>query len=344
MTHSPEQSDNSEELLKQADIDIDITSTKGEGIWLEYGFTVLVWAIALASAGILFWMSWIIYKDAAPAIREFGLNFLKSQTWNVGQEKFGALPFIYGTLVSSLLALLIAVPTGLSVAIVTSEDFLPNFVRSPVAFLVELIAAIPSVIIGLWGIFVLIPFLLPFQQWLFDHFKWIPLFNTEPFGPGMLVAGIVLAIMILPTVAAISRDVLLATPQDLRSASMALGATRWETIWNVLLPTGSSGILGAVILALGRALGETMAVTMVIGNSIQISPSLLAAGYSIPAVLANQFAEALDKLHIGALMYLALILFVITLVVNAIALLMVQLISGKRIENMLGALSLAKGE
>ncbi|HEY9614381.1 phosphate ABC transporter permease subunit PstC, partial [Allocoleopsis sp.] len=328
----------------EAGFDTDLTSTKGEGIWLEYGFTALVWATALATAGVLFWMSWVIYKDAAPAVREFGLNFLCSQTWNVGQEKFGALPFIYGTLVSSALALLLAVPTGLAVAIVTSEDFLPGWVRSPLAFLVELIAAIPSVIIGLWGIFVLIPFLLPFQQWLFDHFKWIPLFNTEPFGPGMFVAGIVLAIMILPTVAAISREVLLVTPQELRSASMSLGATRWETIWNVVLPTGGSGILGAVILALGRALGETMAVTMVIGNSLQISPSLLAAGYTIPAVLANQFAEALDKFHIGALMYLALILFVITLIVNMIAVLMVQLISGKRIENMLSSLSLVKGE
>jgi phosphate transport system permease protein len=340
MTDFSEQADTSTE----AGFNTDLTSTEGEGIWLEYGFTALVWAIALATAGVLFWMSWVIYKDAAPAIQQFGLPFLWSKTWNVGQEKFGALPFIYGTLVSSALALLLAVPTGFAVAIVTSEDFLPQWVRSPLAFLVELIAAIPSVIIGLWGIFVLIPFLLPFQQWLFDHFKWIPLFNTEPFGPGMFVAGIVLAIMILPTVAAISREVLLVTPQELRSASMSLGATRWETIWNVVLPTGGSGILGAVILALGRALGETMAVTMVIGNSIQISPSLLAAGYTIPAVLANQFAEALDKLHVGALMYLALILFVITLIVNMIAVLMVQLISGKRIANMLSSLSLAKGE
>jgi phosphate transport system permease protein len=344
MTNLSRQSDNIEQPPPEADFDTDLTSTKGEGVWLEHGFTALVWAIALATAGVLFWMSWVIYKDAAPAVREFGLNFLGSQTWNVGQEKFGALPFIYGTLVSSALALLLAVPTGLAVAIVTSEDFLPQWVRSPLAFLVELIAAIPSVIIGLWGIFVLIPFLLPFQQWLFDHFKQIPLFSTEPFGPGMLVAGIVLAIMILPTVAAISREVLLVTPQELRSASMSLGATRWETIWNVLLPTGRSGILGAVILALGRALGETMAVTMVIGNSLQISPSLLAAGYTIPAVLANQFAEALDKLHVGALMYLALILFAITLVVNLIAVLMVQFIGGKGIKNIMGTLSLAKSE
>jgi phosphate transport system permease protein len=160
----------------------------------------------------------------------------------------------------------------------------------------------------------------------------------------MLTAGIVLSIMILPTVAAISREVLLVIPKELRSASMSLGATRWETIWNVLLPSASSGILGAVILALGRALGETMAVTMVIGNSIQISPSLLAPGYTIPSLLANQFAEAIDKLHIGALMYLALVLFALTLVVNMIAVLMVQLIAGNGRKNILRPLSLAKGE
>jgi phosphate transport system permease protein len=344
MTNFSKPINNAKEPLPDTELDTDLTSTQGEGIWLEHSFTILVWALALFTAGVLFWMSWVIYKDARPAVEEFGLSFLRNQTWNVEQEQFGALPFIYGTLVSSALALLLAVPTGLAVALVTSEDFLPAFVRLPLAFLIELIAAIPSVIIGLWGIFVLIPFLLPFQQWLFDHFKWIPLFSTEPFGPGMFVAGVILAIMILPTVAAISREVLLATPQELRSASMALGATRWETIWNVVLPTGGSGVVGAVILALGRALGETMAVTMVIGNSIQISPSLLSAGYTIPAILANQFAEALDALHIGALMYLALILFVITLVVNIIAVLMVQFISGRGIENLLGSLSIAKSE
>lgn len=346
MTNFSNQADNLEEPSIAINSDTNITSTTGEDVWIERGFTGLVWFFAVAAAAVLFWMSWVIFKDARPAVQEFGLSFLWSTTWNIGQEKFGALPFIYGTLVSSALALFLAIPTGLAVAIVTSEDFIPAWVRSPLAFLVELIAAIPSVIIGLWGIFVLIPFLRPFQIWLFNHFAWFPLFKGdclqqpdaagrmqeacyEPAGPGMFVAGVVLAIMILPTIAAISREVLLATPQDLRSASMSLGATRWETIWNVLLPTASSGILGAIILALGRALGETMAITMVIGNSIQISPSLLTAGYTIPAVLANQFAEALDKLHIGALMYLALILFALTLVVNMIAVLMVQLISKK---------------
>ncbi|MEC4894283.1 MAG: phosphate ABC transporter permease subunit PstC [Oscillatoria sp. PMC 1051.18] len=314
-----------------AENDLNLSDTKGEKIWQDKLFISLVWIFALvASAGVLLWMSWIVFKDARPAIADFGLDFLWSTQWNISAEEFGALPFIYGTLVTSALALAIAIPLGLSVAIVTSENFLPIWVRSPLGFLVELIAAIPSVIVGLWGIFVLVPFITPFQQWLYDNFNWIFLFSTEPFGIGMFAAGVLLSIMILPTIAAISREVLLAVPTELRSASMSLGATRWETICRILLPTAGAGILGAVILALGRALGETMAVTMVIGNSINISPSLLAPGYTIPAVLANQFPEALDKLHIGALMYLALILFAITLIVNAIAVLMVQLIGLKK--------------
>lgn len=311
----------------------DLTDNQGEGLWLEYSFTGLVWGFALVTAGVLFWMSGLIFKDAYPALEKFGWQFLWNRQWNIGELQFGALPFIYGTLASSAIALLLAVPLGLAVALVTSENFLPIWVRSPLGFLIELIAAIPSVIVGLWGIFVLIPFLLPFQQWLYDHFSWFPLFSTEPFGPGMLPAGILLAIMILPTIAALSREVLLAIPIDLRSASMSLGATRWETIFNLLLPAGSSGIIGATILALGRALGETMAVTMVIGNSIQINASLLAPGYTIPAVLATQFREALENLHIGALMYLALILFTITLLVNFVAVLLVQFIGIKGLKN-----------
>jgi phosphate transport system permease protein len=233
-------------------------------------------------------------------------------------------------LVSSGLALLLAVPIGLAVALITSEDFLPPWVRSPIAFLVELIAAIPSVIIGLWGIFVLIPFLQPIQDWLYQYFQWIPLFSTQSSGYSMMAAGTLLTIMILPTMAAISREVLIALPKELRSGSMSLGATRWETIFRVLLPAGISGILGAVILALGRALGETMAVTMVIGNSPTISPSILELGYTIPAVLANEFGEAQDELHVGALMYLALILFAVTLIVNIVAVLMVRLIGHRK--------------
>lgn len=307
--------------------EIDLTASSGKFAWFDQGFTWLVCGLAFAMVALLFWISFIIFENALPAIRQFGLGFLWSQEWNVADLKFGALPFIFGTLVSSALAMLIAVPVGLAVALITSEDILPASVRSPIAFMVELIAAIPSVIIGLWGIFVLIPFLQPIQQWLYDHFAWIPLFSTSPVGYGMSSAGVILAIMVLPTMAAISREVLLAVPKDLRSGSMSLGATRWETIFGVLLPAGVSGIVGAAILALGRALGETMAVTMVIGNTAQISPSLLDVAYTIPAVLANEFGEAFDGLHVGALMYLALILFLVTLLVNIASVALVKFVS-----------------
>ena len=298
--------------------------------WLNKGFTGVVWIFACCTVVLLFWMSWIIFDKARPAIEKFGLGFLWSQDWDVGNLVFGALPYIYGTLVSSAIAILLAFPVGLAVALVTSENFLPPAVQSPLAFTIELIAAIPSVIIGLWGIFVFIPFLEPFEQWLYQNFAWFPLFSTQPAGYGMLVAGLILAIMILPTMAAISREVLLAIPKELRSGSMSLGATRWETIFGVIIPAAASGVVGAAILALGRALGETMAVTLVIGNSPIISASILDLGYTIPAVMANEFGEAQEDLHVGALMYLALILFVVTLLVNMAAVLLVRFIGSKQ--------------
>jgi phosphate transport system permease protein len=324
MTNDPKGMAPSSKLSSSDLSEIDVMGIDGQASWLDGGFTWLARLFAFCTVAVLGWMTWVIFQQALPAIREYGLEFLWSQDWSIGDLVFGALPYLHGTVVSSTIALLLAIPIGLAVALVTSENFLPAWVRSPLAFIVELIAAIPSVIIGLWGIFVLIPFLLPIQLWLFNTLNWIPLFSTEPFGPGMLVAGVILAIMILPTMAAISRDVLLAIPQELRSASGALGATRWETIFRVMLPAAIPGLLGAATLALGRALGETMAVTMVIGNSPQISPSLLNLAYTIPAVLANEFGEALDDLHIGALMYLALILFALTLAVNVFAVLLVQ--------------------
>lgn len=303
--------------------------TSGGTSWLDQGFVRIVQGVAFVTVAILFWMGWVIFKEAKPAVQEFGLGFLTRQEWDVSALQFGALPYIYGTLVSSAIALLLAVPIGIAVALVTSENFLPIWVRSPLGFLIELIASIPSVIVGFWGIFVLIPFLKPIQLWLYQQFGWIPLFSTETFGPSMLVAGVILAVMILPTIAAISREVLLSIPRDLRTASMSLGATRWETIFSVLLPASASGIIGAIMLALGRALGETMAVTMVIGNSDQISASLLDSGNTIPAILANQFPEALEQIHIGALMYLALVLFALTLLVNIGAVFLVQIFGFK---------------
>lgn len=304
----------------------DIMATDGMNSWLSQGFMWLTRGFALLTVLTLLWMGWVIFKQAQPAIKEFGFGFLTSQEWDIANVKFGALPYIFGTVVTSTIALVLALPIGLAVALVTSENFLPPWVQSPIAFLVELIAAIPSVIVGLWGIYLLVPALQPLQLWLYTHFKQIPLFSTQPFGSGILAAGVILAIMILPTIATISREVLLAIPSDLRAASMSLGATRWETIFGIILPASVSGILGAAMLGLGRALGETMAVTMVIGNSAQISPSLFNVGYTIPALLANEFGEALDPLHIGSLMYLALILFALTLAINIGANLMVRVL------------------
>jgi phosphate transport system permease protein len=292
--------------------------------WSDHGFRGLTVIAAVLSAAIPFWMSALIFNQAQPAIAKFGLSFLWTQDWNVDQSIFGALPYIYGTLVSSAIALVIALPIGVAVAVITSETVLPKWVQSPIAGLVELIAAIPSVIVGLWGRFILVPALQPFQDFLYSHFKWLPIFNTQPFGPSMLMAGIILAIMILPTIAAISREVLLALSQELRNGALALGSTQWETIWHITLPAAASGIFGGASLALGRALGETMAVTMVIGNVTGIDGSLLSPGNTIPALLANQFSEATDPIHIGALMYLALVLFLVTLSVNALAVVMVR--------------------
>ncbi|BAY80665.1 phosphate ABC transporter, inner membrane subunit PstC [Calothrix parasitica NIES-267] len=308
----------------------DIFAQDAKNLWLEQGFQWLVRTFAIFVVFMFLWMIYIIFQEAQPAVAKFGLGFIWSQEWDTVEGVYGALPYIYGTLVSSFLAILIAIPVGLAIALVTSEDFLPSFVRTPVAFIVELIAAIPSVIIGLWGVFVLIPIIVPLQTWLSENFNWLPFFNTElPSGDNLLTAGIILAIMILPTMAAISRDVLMVVPQHYRSGSMALGATRWETIVKVLLPSGFSGIVGATMLALGRALGETMAVTMVIGNSEFISASLLDASYTIPAVLANEFAEAENRLHVGALTYLGLVLFVVTLAVNIGAVVLVQWLNRK---------------
>jgi phosphate transport system permease protein len=225
---------------------------------------------------------------------------------------------IYGTLVSSLIALLFAVPLGLGTAIFLSEDFLPPVVRTVLSFLVSLLAAIPSVVYGLWGIFVLIPFLRPIEMLVYKTLGWIPLFSTPPAGPGMFPAGVVLAIMILPIITAIARDSLASLPPELRQASLGLGASRWVTIFRVLIPAAFSGIVGGIMLGLGRAMGETMAATMIIGNSTQFNLSLFAPANTIASLMANQFAEA-SGLQVSALMYAGLVLFILTLVVNIAA-------------------------
>lgn len=297
---------------------------------LDQFFVGATAAFAVAIGLVLIAIAVVVFIQALPAIQEFGLGFLINSTWNPveGRQEYGALPMIYGTLVSSLIALIIAVPLGLGTAIFLSEDFIPLQIRTVLVFLVELLAAIPSVVYGLWGIFVLIPFLKGIGDWLHSNFGWIPLFSTPPVGPGMLPAGVILAIMVLPIITAISRDSLAALPPQLRQASLALGASRWGTIFRVLMPAAFSGIVGSIMLALGRAMGETMAATMIIGNSNQLNISILAPANTIASLLANQFAEA-KGLQVSALMYAAFVLMILTLVVNVLAQMIVNRVQAR---------------
>ncbi|MEO6878332.1 MAG: phosphate ABC transporter permease subunit PstC, partial [Gemmatimonadaceae bacterium] len=248
-------------------------------------------------------------------------SFLTSSEWDPTKGQFGAAPAIFGTIVSSLIALLIATPLAVGVAIFLSE-FAPAWIRQPIAFLVDLLAAIPSVVYGLWGIFVLVPalknYVMPFVK---DTLRLggTPLFSGPAYGYSMLAAGLILAVMVLPYISAVTREVLLAVPRSQREAALALGATRWEMIWDAVLPFARSGIVGGVILGLGRALGETMAVTMVIGNRHEISSSLFAPGYTMASLIANEFSEATNDLHVSALMAVGAVLFLITIVVNMLA-------------------------
>jgi len=280
-------------------------------------FKALLTLAALAVPTLLAFLVFELWDGARLAIARFGLNFIATSVWDPVAENFGALPLIFGTLISSLLALLIAVPLSLGVAIYLTE-FAPKAVRQPVAFLIGLLAAIPSVVYGLWGIFVLIPLLrttvFPFLR---DTLGFLPFFQGPIYGPSMLAAGIILAIMVMPYIMSVGREVLLAVPNTQREAALALGATRWEAVTTAVLPYARSGIIGAIILGLGRALGETMAVTMLIGNRHEIGASLFAPGYTMAAAIANEFSEAVGDLHLSALAYVAFVLFLVTVVVNA---------------------------
>jgi len=276
-------------------------------------------AFALALPALILVILGVLLVDALPALRRFGPSFLWTSTWDPVAEVYGAAPMIFGTLASSLLALLLAVPLALSVAIFLTE-FSPRWLRQPVAFLVELLAAIPSVVYGTWGIFVLIPFL---RSYVVPPLKvllgWTPFLQGVFYGNSLLAGGIILAIMIVPYIAAVSREVLLAVPTSQREAALAMGATHWEAVRTAVLPYGRAGLIGAVILGLGRALGETMAVTMVIGNRHDIGVSVLQPAYTMAAAIANEFSEATTGMYQSALVEVGLILFVLTVVVNAIA-------------------------
>ncbi len=295
-----------------------IEARKNTRYYLDQAFYYTTMAFALAIAVVLVWIVIQIGLTALPAIQKFGLGFLVGTTWDPVRNIYGVLPQIYGTILSAIIALLVAVPLGLGIAVFLSEDFLPRYVSTPIAFAIELLAAIPSVVIGLWGIFVLIPFLRPFYGFLHSHLGWIPLFSSSPRGNSILTLGLVLAFMILPLITSISRGTLVSLPPHLRQGAMALGATRWETILRVLIPAGFSGIVGSIMLALGRAMGETMAAAMLVGNANRINISILEPGSTIASLIASQFGEA-GREQVAALLYAGLVLMILTLIVNILA-------------------------
>ncbi len=282
---------------------------------ISLGFALSVIAIA----GTIFV---VLFRQSAPARAAFGFRFLWTSSWDPVALRFGALPFIYGTLATTAIAIAIAVPLGLGAAICLAE-LMPRRLADSLTFLVELLVAVPSVVYGLVGVFVLVPAMRGVESLVQPVLGAIPFFAGPVYGVGLLTASVLLAVMIVPFIVAVSREVLLAVPQSQRDAALALGATRWETVRDVVVPYARSGILGSVFLALARALGETMAVTMVIGNRPELSASIFAPAYTMAAVLANEFTEATEKVYLAALVEIGLVLFVITLGVNAVARLLI---------------------
>src|SRR5271163_3666358 len=287
---------------------------------------VFRWIIVLSAVSvfvIVVLVVWELVDKSRLSLHQFGLHFFYGHDWDPNNDSFGAMPFIYGTLVSSFLALLLAVPLSIGVAVYITE-MCPQWLKGPLAFTTELLAAIPSVIYGLWAIFVLVPLLRQYAEpFCARYFGWTGLFEGAFYGIGMLAAGVILAIMVVPIISSITREVMTAVPQQQREAVLALGATRWEMIRTGVLRNARAGILGGVILGLGRALGETMAVTMVIGNRPEIAKSLFAPGYTMASVIANEFSEATGDVYLSALIEIGLALFLVTIVVNALARLLV---------------------
>ena len=290
----------------------------------DRAFEWLTLGMSLAVVALVFLVGWVLSRGSLLSIRQFGFRFLGTSTWDPVTEHFGALPFIYGTIVSSLIALIIAVPLSIATAVYLTE-LAPLWIRQPVTSLIEMLAAIPSVILGLWGIFVMIPFLrdypFPFLQ---KYFAWTGLFTGPIYGVSMLAGGIIIAVMILPIITSVSREILRSVPDLQREAAYALGATRWEVTRIAVLSYARRGLFGAVILGLGRALGETMAVTMVIGNTPQIVASLLQPGYTLASVLANEFTEATTDLYLATLFEIGLVLFGLTILANLIGQLLLR--------------------
>jgi phosphate transport system permease protein len=290
---------------------------------------LLTLMFAMSVVALTVFLVALLWIQSAEARHAFGWDFLFSRTWDPVAGQFGALTFIYGTIVTSVIALLIAVPLGLGAAIFLSE-MAPRRISDTLTFLIDLLAAVPSVIFGLLGIFVVVPLMRTvIQPALKSTLGFLPFFQGPAYGIGFLTGGIVLSVMVVPFIISVSREVLLAVPREQREAALALGATRWEATWKAVMPYARTGLLGSIFLALARALGETMAVTMVIGNNPNISASLFAPGYSIAAVLANEFSEATGALYTSALIELALVLFLVTFILNGLARLMIVLTASR---------------
>lgn len=286
---------------------------------VDFAFLALVYGAGAVFVILVCGLFAELLVGSWPSIKVFGPAFLWTNQWNPVTNQFGALPLIFGTMVSSLIAIVLAGLVGILAAAFLA-DFAPKRIAQPLSFVIELLAAVPSVVYGLWGLFVLAPLVRTVIGPLLEHmFGFIPLFSGTIYGVGLLTAGMILALMVVPTVTAISRDVIAAIPQEQREASLALGATKWETLVNVVLPAARAGIFGAVILALGRAMGETIATTMVIGNRPEISASLFAPSYTLSSVIANEFTEATSNVYVSALIELGLLLFIVSFIINGLA-------------------------
>ena len=305
----------------------DVRTNPGDAL-----FRAILTALAAGTLLLMLWIVWELFANSRDVFQSFGTRFITGRNWDPVQGIFGALAFIFGTIVTSLVAIVIAGPVGLAAAIFIAE-YAPVWMRGTLSFLAELLAAVPSIVFGLWGIFVFAPWMartgMPFLK---DYFGWIPIFSGPSFGVSIITAGIILSIMVVPTVIAISRDVLLAVPGSQREGMYALGATKWETIRMSVLPFARAGVIGATILALGRAVGETMAVTMVIGNRPAITHSLFRPGYTMASVIANEFNESRNPLHTDAMIAIGLVLFGVTLLINVFARLLVMKVArGRRL-------------
>ena len=284
--------------------------------------TVFIWTVRTIAALVpllIVGFGTQLYVQSSASRHAFGWHFLTTSVWDPIFDHFGAWPFIFGTLLTTAVGLLIAAPLGIGVAIFLAE-LAPEWLKSPIAYLTDLLAAVPSVVYGLWGIFVLSPLLQQdVEPWLQAHFGFLPFFQGPAYGVGFLAAGLILALMVVPFIIGVSKEIIAAVPMSQREAAYALAATKWDAIWDVVMPSARSGIWGGILLGMGRALGETMAVTMVIGNRPAVSASLFSPGYTLASVIANEFSEATTHLYISALLEVGLVLFGITLVVNIIA-------------------------